>query len=118
MAEASSTTPASGEEMELPSGPAAAALLAMGIGTLVLGIFTTWAEASTGVHDFLDWIERVGPLSGKVGLSVIAFVVSWAVLGVLWKEKNQDLRQVTIASVVLMAVGFLFTFPVFFQAFA
>lgn len=118
MVEASSTTPASGEAAELPSGPAAAALLAAGIGTLVLGIFTTWAEASTGMHDWLQWNDRVGPLMGKVILAVIAFFVSGAVLGFLWKDKNPDLRPITIAAVVLLVVGFVLTFPPFFQAFA
>lgn len=118
MVEASSTTPASGEAMELPSGPAAAAMLSAGIGALVLGIFTTWAEASTGLDDWLQWNDRVGALTGKAILAVIAFFVSWAVLGFLWKDKNPDLRPVTIATVVLLAVGFVLTLPTFFQAFA
>jgi len=118
MAEAPSTTPASGEATELPSGPAAAALLSAGIGALVLGIFTTWAEASTGVHDWLQWSDRVGPLSGKVILAVIAFFASGATLGFLWKDRNPDLRPIAIATIALLAVGFLLTFPTFFQAFA
>ena len=118
MVEASSTTPASGEAMELPSGPAAAAMLSAGIGALVLGIFTTWAEASTGMKDWLQWNDRVGPLMGKTILGVIAFVVSGAVLGALWKDKNPELRPIVIGAVVLLVVGFVLTFPTFFQAFA
>jgi hypothetical protein len=117
MAEAPGTTPLDGTD-EPPSGPAAAALLASGIGALVLGIFTTWAEASTGMHDWLQWNDQVGPLTGKVVLAVIAFLGSWAVLGLIWKDKNPELRPIVTAAVVLVAVGFLMTFPTFFQAFA
>lgn len=117
MAEAHSTTPLVVTE-EPPSGPAAAALLASGIGALVLGILTTWAEASTGLKDWLQWNDRVGPLIGKVLLASIAFVVAGVVLGVLWKGKNPDLRPILIATVVLLAAGFVLTFPTFFQAFA
>lgn len=116
MAEAHSTTPLVVTE-EPPSGPAAAALLASGIGALVLGILTTWAEASTSLADWLKWSDRVGPLTGKVILASIAFFVSWAVLGFIWKDKNPELRPTVIATVVLLAVGFLMTFPTFFQAF-
>ncbi len=48
-----------------PEGPIAAAILAGGIGCLTLGIFTTLAEASTSIKDWLQWNDRVGPLSGK-----------------------------------------------------
>jgi hypothetical protein len=50
---------------EPASGPAAAAILAAGIGALVLGILTTWAEASEGFKEDLQWNDKVGPLSGK-----------------------------------------------------
>ena len=118
MVETPTTMPASHESAEPATGPAAAALLAAGIGALVLGIFTTWAEASTGMHDWLQWNDRVGPLMGKTILGVIAFFGSWAALGFAWKDKNPELRPIVIAAVVLLAAGFVLTFPTFFQAFA
>lgn len=118
MSETPTTSPASYDRTEPPSGPAAAALLSAGIGALVLGIFTTWAEASTGMKDWLQWNDRVGPLTGKTILGVIAFIVSGAVLGALWKDKNPELRPIVIAAAVLLVVGFVLTFPTFFQAFA
>ena len=118
MVETPTTMPASHESAEPATGPAAAALLAAGIGALVLGIFTTWAEASTGMHDWLQWNDRVGPLMGKTILGVIAFFGSWAVLGFAWKDKNPELRPIVIAAVVLLAAGCVLTFPTFFQAFA
>src|SRR6266545_1381986 len=53
-------------EAEPPSGPAAALILAGGIGVFCMGLVTTLGEASTGIADGLQWNDRVGPLSGKI----------------------------------------------------
>lgn len=111
-------TPTTAPVSERPSGPAAAAILAVGIGALVLGFLTTLNEASTGVHDFLQLNDRVGPLSGKTIFAVIAYVVSWAALGTAWKDKEKDLGPVIKVGLVLLALGLLGTFPTFFLAFA
>jgi hypothetical protein len=111
-------TPSPLEDIERPTGPIAAAVLATGVGSLVLGLLTTLNEASTEVHDFLEFDEDVGPLSGKTIIAVIAYLVSWAVLHGLWRRQNPALRPILIATAVLIAVGILGTFPTFFQAFA
>jgi hypothetical protein len=105
-------------EPERPSGPAAAVILATGIGSLVLGVLTTLNEASTDVHDWLEWNDRVGPLSGKSTLGAAGFLVSWAVLTALWRRSNPPLRTVALVTILLVALGFVGTFPTFFQAFA
>jgi hypothetical protein len=102
---------------EQPSGPAAAAILAVGVGTLVLGILTTWAEASTGFADALQWNDRVGPLSGKTIIAVIAYFGSWAVLHLVWRRSNPPLRRVVMITVLLIVLGLIGTFPKFFQQF-
>jgi hypothetical protein len=106
------------EEVERPTGPVAAAVLASGIGAFVLGLLTTLSEASTGVHDFLEFDDDVGPLSGKTIIAVVAYLVSWALLHGLWRRQSPPLRPILIATVVLIALGVLGTFPTFFQAFA
>ena len=106
------------EEIERPTGPVAAAVLATGIGAFVLGLLTTLNEASTGVHDFLEFDKDVGPLSGKTIIAVIAYFASWAILHGLWRRQNPALRPILLATVVLIALGVLGTFPTFFQAFA
>src|SRR5918994_2040591 len=53
-----------------PEGPISAAIIAAGIGAAALGLFTTLAEASATVKDWLQWNDRVGPLSGKTLLAV------------------------------------------------
>jgi hypothetical protein len=66
------------EDADRPTGPAAAAVLATGVGPFVLGLLTTLSEASTGVHDFLEFDKDVAPLSGKTIIAAIAYLVSWA----------------------------------------
>lgn len=103
---------------EKPNGPVAAAMLATGIGSFVLGVLTTWSAASEGFASDLEFSTRVGPLSGKTIVTVIVFVVAWIGLGVALRDRDVDWKPVTVATVALIALGVLGTFPTFFQAFA
>lgn len=98
-------------------GPPAASLIAAGVGSVVLGLFITLAEASTGIKDFLQWNDRVGPLSGKTIFATIAYFAAFLILGLAWRGKTFPLRSIVIASAVLVALGLLFTFPPIFQIF-
>ena len=100
-----------------PEGPIAAAILAGGIGAAALGLLTTLAEASTSVHDWLDWNADVGPLSGKTILAVAVWLVAWAVLHVIYRNRPYETRRALTIATVLIALGVLGTFPTFFQAF-
>ena len=103
---------------EKPNGPAAAALIAAGIGAAALGLLTVLNEASTDIHDFLDIKNRVGPLSGKTTFAVLAYFVSWAALApVLWRQ-NLAWNTVVIITAVLVVAGFIGTYPKFFELFA
>lgn len=106
------------EFTDKPEGPIAAAILAGGIGCLALGVFTTLAEASSGIKDWLQWNDRVGPLSGKTGMAVIVWLVAWAVLHVVYRAKPFETRRAMVIALILVALGAVGTFPTFFQAFA
>src|SRR5665809_47795 len=67
---------------------AAAVILASGVGTFVLGLFTTLNEASSDINDFLGFSDDVGPLSGKTIISTAAFFVAWAVLAYIWRRRE------------------------------
>ncbi|HEU5084079.1 MAG TPA: hypothetical protein VFU14_12120 [Acidimicrobiales bacterium] len=88
-----------------------------GIGAAALGLFTTLAEASTDLKEWLDFKSDVGPLSGKTIMAVIVWLVAWAVLHVVYRDKPQETRRALTIAVVLVALGVLGTFPTFFQAF-
>ena len=104
--------------IEKPNGPAAAALIAAGLGALVLGIFTTWNEASQSMHDFLEIDKDVGPLSGKTTFAVIAYLIAWGVLAPLMWTRSFPWTAVLAITGVLLVGGFIGTFPEFFQEFA
>jgi len=110
-----------GDELEIverPSGPAAAALLAAGFGVFVLGLLTTLAEASTKASDWLNFQDRVGPLSGKTIIMGAAWAVAWALASlVVWRRSLPMLAVYGVAA-LLLALGVLGTFPKFFELFA
>jgi fluoride ion exporter CrcB/FEX len=111
-------------ELELtgkPDGPAAAAMVAAGIGIFALGFLTTMAEISEGFKEFLagfDFVDGVGPLAGKTTLAVVVWAAAWGILAVIWHDKDTDLRRMFAIGLVLGLLGALGTFPTFFQAFA
>lgn len=111
------TTPLERATESKPNGPAVAVTIATGIGALVLGIFTLLSEASEGVHEFLEFSERVGPLSGKTVFGTAAFLLSWGGLHVALRDRELPWRVAIATFLVLLAIGLLLTFPPFFQLF-
>ena len=103
---------------ERPNGPVAAALLAGGIGSAVLGFVTTGSEASESFAQSLNWMNPVGPLSGKVITTIIAFFISWLVLHFLRRGKEVAFGRIATVALVLLGIGLLLTFPPFFELFA
>lgn len=115
-----------------PNGPVVASFVAAGIASLTVGIGVVLNEASQPIKDatgvdfnaFLQFDKNfglgsgVGPLSGKVGLAVIAFVVSWVVLHLLLRHKEVNFRTGFIIALVLVGFGFALTFPPIFMLFA
>jgi len=104
-----------------PSGPVAAAFIAAGIGSVVLGVLVVANDVSKPISDFLKFDatfglgKGVGPLSGKVALSVIAFVVSWVVLHVALRGKEVNFTRALVIALVLVGIGFALTFPPVFE---
>jgi hypothetical protein len=107
-----------------PNGPVAAAFVAAGVGSLALGLMVTLAEMSADFGTFLDFSKNyglgngVGPLSGKVAIAVVAYIVSWIVLHFLWRGRELAFRSWFAAALVLVAIGFALTFPPIFLLFA
>ena len=102
-----------------PNGPAAAALLASGIGAAALGLITTSAEMVASIKTALTWFDPVGPLSGKTGLAIIIWLVAWAVLHFgLWRGKDVALARIVAITYALYAIGLVFTFPPVYVALA
>jgi hypothetical protein len=117
MAQAESHTPVAKpqESVTVSAADAAvgAAFMASGIGAAVLGILTTASEVSKPIGDALNWVKPVGALSGKTDLTILAFIVSWAILH--FTVKNVKLRTAFTIALVGLAIGLVFTFPPVFE---
>lgn len=100
-----------------PTGPAAAALVAAGVGTFVIGLMTTLASAFPGLRNALVWYSPSGPLSGKTGVGLIAWLLAWIILHSAWRAREANLARAFTWAIVLIVAGFLLTFPPIFEAF-
>lgn len=106
---------------EKPDGPAAAAALAAGIGVFALGLLTVLSELSVPIHDWLetwDFDQGVGPLAGKTIVAVIAWALSWIVLGIVFRKRDGNIKGWFVLALVLGILGALGTFPPIFLSFA
>lgn len=63
------------------------------------------------------WHDGVGPLSGKTIWTVIFFLASRVILGLALRNRDLDLKKVTIATVVLLGLALVGTFSPFFELF-
>ena len=99
-------------------GTAAAALLAAGVGVFVTGLMTTLAEVSPGLRSLLVWWRPAGPLTGKTGVGVTLWLVAWVILHAAYKNREVDFGRAMRWAWILILLGFLGTFPPFFEAFA
>ncbi|GIK37495.1 MAG: hypothetical protein BroJett011_13280 [Chloroflexota bacterium] len=103
---------------EAAVGVASAAFVASGIGCLVIGLMVTGAEMSEGLKNALNWWNPAGPLTGKTGVGVIVWLVSWVILHSMWKDKDVAFAKSFTVTLILIALGFLLTFPPIFTLFA
>jgi hypothetical protein len=106
------------EPADKPEGPISAAILAAGVYAVALGFFTTVAEASESFKEKLALDDGVGPLSGKTIYAVVVWIVAWVVLHFVYRDKEVESRKALTTALILIAIGVVGTFPIFFQAFA
>lgn len=99
------------------NGPAAAALLAGGMGSAAIGIITLIYELDdqSGFSQSMTWYKPVGGLSGKSSWAIIIFFISWAILHFVWKDKDTNFARISSLAIALLFVGLIGTFPPFWQ---
>jgi hypothetical protein len=97
----------------IPNGPGAAAILAAGIGSAALGIIALASDASPAIKTLLNFYNPTGPLSGVTTITIIVWLGAWFILARLWHNKTVAVNRINLAAFVLLAVGFLLTFPPF-----
>ena len=97
------------------NGSAAAAILAAGIGSFAFGFAVCLSQAVKAVENFFTLSVAVGPLSGKTAAPIVVWLVSWIILGLMWKNRQVSFAKVLVAALALIALGLLGTFPPFYE---
>ncbi|RQP27721.1 hypothetical protein [Burkholderia ubonensis] len=95
------------------NGPAAAAILAAGIGCFAVGLFALAGDASKSIAHFFTFYTPTGPLSGVTTSAIIVWLLAWFALSRRWGRTSVALGRVIFASFVLLALSVLLTFPPF-----
>ena len=103
-------------ELARPSGPAAAVVLAAGLGSFTLGLLSVLTAVSPSISSALTLSDRVGDLSGVTTASVAVYAATWGLLAIWWRRADPPLMRVARAAAVLIGLGLLGTFPPFFNA--
>jgi hypothetical protein len=97
----------------LPTGPAAAAILAAGIGCFALGVFAFAGDAVPAVNRALVFWQPTGALSGVSSTAIAMWLASWYALSRRWGSRNVRILPVNLAAGVMLIAALLLTFPPF-----
>ena len=99
------------------NGAAAAAVLAAGIGSGILGILTTLKASSEAIRRVFSFYVPTGPLSGQTTIAVAVWLVAWIVFHQMWKSRDVDFKKIFTIALILIIIGLVGTFPPLFEVF-
>jgi hypothetical protein len=94
-----------------PTGPAAAAILAAGIGCFLIGLFALAGDAYPAIARLFTFYRPTGPLSGVTTSAIVLWLAAWFALSRRWGRKSVAIGKINLAAFVLLALGVLLTFP-------
>ena len=98
------------ERRALPAnGAALAAFLAAGIGAFGMGLVVILNEV--GLFAAPTLYGPAGGVSGRTTLAAVIWLVAWAILHRRWKDRQLEPGRVHAATVTLILLGLLLTFP-------
>ena len=101
----------SGPETGLPTGSGSAAILAAGIGTLVLSILAIAADKVVSIKRLMMFHKPTGPLSGVTTSAILVWLVAWAILNARWRGPSVAMARVNTAAFILLGLSLLLMFP-------
>lgn len=91
------------------NGEPLAALLAAGIGAFAMGLVVILNEV--GLFSPPAIYGPSGGVSGRTTLAVVLWLAAWAVLHNRWKGRRIEPGRVQTATIVLVILGLVLTFP-------
>jgi hypothetical protein len=101
------------QNADLPSGQAAAAILAAGVGSAALGVLALASDASPPLNHILTLYRPTGALSGVTTIAILLWLGTWYGLARRWNGKQIALTRVNAGALALLGIGILLTFPPF-----
>lgn len=97
------------------NGAEMAAVLGAGIGALAVGLFVVLNEA--GIFSAPGLYGPAGGVSGRTTFAAATWLIAWGVLHSRWKGRHVDAGRVLNATLVLVGLGLLATFPPLWSVF-
>jgi len=102
-----------------PSGSACAAVLAAALGVVALALAHVLSEIAVSVKDAMQALGNVwmpgaagiGPYSGKETVALLVWLISWAVLHVIWNRRELSVGRVGTIALVLIGIATTLTWP-------
>lgn len=91
------------------NGANMAAVLGSGIGAFAVGLFVILNES--GLFSAPGLYGPAGGVSGRTTFAVVTWLIAWGVLHRRWKGREVDTGRVLNATLVLVGLGLLATFP-------
>ena len=82
-----------------------------------LGATVVLSEAIPPFKAALAINSRVGPLYGKTIVEVLVYIVAWIGLAYAWRGKSVAFGKVYAATLILLALGLVGTFPLVYEVF-
>ena len=97
------------------NGAALAAFLVAGIGAFAVGLFVMVNE--TGLFAAPALYRPAGGVSGRMTFATVVWLFAWALLHWRWNHRQLGSRRVHAATLLLIGVGVLLSFPPVWQLF-
>jgi hypothetical protein len=95
-----------------PNGGGAAAVLAAGIGSFLVALFALIADKSAAIKSLMIFYKPTGPLSGVTTSAILAWLIVWAILHWLWRDRMIAVSWVRAVALALLIAAVLLTFPI------
>jgi hypothetical protein len=96
---------------DFANGGAAAALVAAGVGSVLVSVFAILGDQSAFFKNLFIFYRPTGPLSGVTSCAIVVWLVVWFILHRAWRERNLNTGRVGAVAVIFLVLGLLLSFP-------
>ncbi len=95
------------------NGKGAAAVIAVAVASLALGIFTITGDAFPAAGALFNIWKPTGPLSGVTTLTIIIWLMAWLFFSLRWAGRDVNFKRINMTAAGMIIAGLLLTFPPF-----